>query len=173
LHGQQLFFLVNRRLLVSAIGEVFVLRALLSGIALSPELLGQYGRLSKNRDPVSVLRIGTSRSLASRPSPASHVLHPLAPICYVLPLAGTLSATSAGTLLPLTIAVTSTPNWLSWLGYSPRPPPARAIHSTVAKLALGYAVSCYSTTSLAQGKVRSIADFTGQSAHDKAFPLSR
>jgi len=45
--------------------------ALLSGIALSPELLGRYGRHSKNRDPVSVLRVRTSRSLASFPSPAS------------------------------------------------------------------------------------------------------
>ena len=56
--------------------------ALLSGIALSPELLGRYGRLSKNRDLVSVFRVRTSWLLASLPSPASHVLDPLAPYCY-------------------------------------------------------------------------------------------
>jgi len=58
--------------------------ALLSGIALSPELLGRYGRHSKNRDPVSVLRVRTSWLLASLPSPASHALDPLAPYCYTL-----------------------------------------------------------------------------------------
>jgi len=68
-----------------AIGEVVALVALLSGIALSPELLGRYGRRSKNRDPVSVLRVRTSRSLASLPTPASHALDPLASYCYVLP----------------------------------------------------------------------------------------
>jgi len=56
--------------------------ALLSGIALSPELLGRYGRLSKNRDLVSVFRVRTSWLLASLPSPASHALDPLAPYCY-------------------------------------------------------------------------------------------
>ena len=55
-----------------AIGEVVALVALLSGTALSPELLGRYGRRSKNRDPVSDLRVRTSRSLASLASPASH-----------------------------------------------------------------------------------------------------
>jgi len=56
--------------------------ALLSGIALSPELLSRYGWHSKNCDPVSVLRVRTSWLLASLPSPASHVLDPLAPYCY-------------------------------------------------------------------------------------------
>jgi len=74
-------------------------------------------------------------------------------------LAGTLSAPSAGTLLPLTGAGTSTAEWLSSPGDSPRPPPAPAIYSTVANLALGYAVSWYSTTSLAHAKVRSVADY--------------
>ena len=64
--------------------------ALLSGIALSPELLGRYGRQSKNRDLVSVLRVRTSWLLASPPSPAPHALDPLAPYCY----------NPAGTLLP-------------------------------------------------------------------------
>jgi len=57
--------------------------ALLSGIALSPELLGRYGRHSKNRDPVSVLPVRTSWILASLPSPASHALDPLAPYCCI------------------------------------------------------------------------------------------
>ena len=56
--------------------------ALLSGIALSPELLGRYGRRSKNRDPVSVLRIRISWLGVSISSPASHALDPLAPNCY-------------------------------------------------------------------------------------------
>jgi len=56
--------------------------ALLSGIALSPELLGRYGRHSKNRDPGSVLRVRTAWLLVSLPSPASHALDPLAPYCY-------------------------------------------------------------------------------------------
>ena len=55
--------------------------ALLSGIALSPELLGRNGQRSKNRDLVSVLRVRTSWSSASPPSPASHALDPLAPYC--------------------------------------------------------------------------------------------
>ena len=56
--------------------------ALLSGIALRPELLGRYGRHSKSRDLVSVLRVRTSWLLASLLSPASHALDPLAPYCY-------------------------------------------------------------------------------------------
>jgi len=64
-----------------AIGEVVALVALLSGIALSPELLSRYGRLSKNRELVSVLRVRTSWSSAHLPSPASHALDPLAPYC--------------------------------------------------------------------------------------------
>jgi len=57
--------------------------ALLPGIAPSPELSGRYSRHSKNRDPVSVLRVRTSWLLASLPSPASHALGPLAPYCYI------------------------------------------------------------------------------------------
>jgi len=57
--------------------------ALLSGIALSPEVHGRYGRLSKNRDLVSVLRVRTSWSSASLASPASHALDPLAPYCCI------------------------------------------------------------------------------------------
>jgi len=64
-------------------GEVVALLALLSGIALFPELQVLYGQHSKNCDPVSVLRVRTSRSLASLPSPASHASDPLAPYCYV------------------------------------------------------------------------------------------
>ena len=56
--------------------------ALLSGIALSPELLGRYGRCAKGCDHVSVLHVRTSWSPARLPSPASHTLDPLAPYCY-------------------------------------------------------------------------------------------
>jgi len=74
--------IVNTRSQPRVIGEVVALVALLSGIALSPEMLGRYGRCSKNHDLVSVLRVRTSWSSASLPSPASHVLDPLAPYCY-------------------------------------------------------------------------------------------
>ena len=55
---------------------------LLSGIALSPETLGLYGRCLKNRNLVPVLRVRTSWCPASLPSPASHALDPLAHYCY-------------------------------------------------------------------------------------------
>ena len=77
-------FLVNTQSQSRAIGEVVALVALLSGIALSPELLGRHGRHSKNRDPVSVLRVRTSWFLASLPTPASHASDPLAPYSYAL-----------------------------------------------------------------------------------------
>ena len=135
--------------------------ALLSGIALSPELHDRYGWHSKNCDPVSVLRVRTSRLFGK---PSSSCFPRVRSACTVLlrpSLAGTLSASSAGTLLPLTIAGTSTAEWLSSPDDSPRPPSASAIYSTVANLELGYAVSWYSTTSLAHAKVRSVADFPG------------
>jgi len=75
--------IINTRSQSWAIGEVVALVALLSGIALSPELLGRYGRQSKNRDPVSVLRVRTSWLLGSLPSPASHALDLLALYCYM------------------------------------------------------------------------------------------
>ena len=67
--------------------------ALLSGIALSPELVGRNSQLSKNRDFVSVLCVLTSSLLASLPSPASggqFRLHcsttpQLSPYCLLLP----------------------------------------------------------------------------------------
>jgi len=130
--------------------------ALLSGIALSPELQDRYGRHLKNCDPVSVLRVRTSRSLASLPSPAPHALDPLAPYCYALSSWHLICLPGWHPTAP-TIAGTSTAEWLSSPGDSPRPPPAPAIYSTVANLALGYAVSWYSTTSLAHAKVRSVA----------------
>ena len=74
--------IVNTRSQSRAIGEVVALVALLAGITLSPELLGRYGRHSKNRDPVSVLHVRTSWLLASLPSPASHALDPLALFCH-------------------------------------------------------------------------------------------
>lgn len=70
---------------------------LLSGSALSPELLGRYSQLSKDCDPVSVLRVPTAWSLVSLPSPASHTLdllhHTATPS-----LAGTWTPFQAGTL---------------------------------------------------------------------------
>ena len=127
--------------------------ALLSGIALSSELQDRYGRQAKNCDPVSVLHVHTSRLFGE---PSSSCFSRVGSACTVL-----LPPSSAGTLLPLTIAGTSTAEWLSSPGDFPRPPPAPAIYSTVANLASGYAMSWYSTTSLAHAKVRSVADFPG------------
>ena len=146
--------------------------ALLSGIALSPEVRDRYGQHSKSCDPVSVLRVRTSR-LFGEPFPSRFPR--VGSACTVLlhpSLAGTLSASLAGTLLPLTIAGTFTAAWLSSLGDSPRPPPAPATYSTVANLALGYAVSWYSTTSLAHAKVRSVADYCGQCVPDLPAPVA-
>jgi len=119
--------------------------ALLSGIALCPELQDWYGRHSKSCDPVCVLRVCTSRLFGD---PCSSRFPPVGSAGTVLlhsSLAGTLPAASAGTLLPLTIAGTSTAEWLPSLGNSPHPPRGPAIYSTVANLALAYAVSWYST----------------------------
>jgi len=69
-------------------------------------------------------------------------------------LAGTLSAATAGTLLPLRIAGTSTAEWLSSLGDSPRPSASPAVYSTIATPRACYRVSWYSTTSLARPKVQ-------------------
>jgi len=146
--------------------------ALLSGIALAPELQDRYCRRSKNCDSGSVLRVRTSRlfgepSFSRFPrvgSACTVLLHPC--------LAGTLSAPSAGTLLPLMMAGTLTAEWVSARGDSPRPPPAPAIYSTVANLALGYAVSWYCTTSLAHAKVRSVSDYWGQSVPDLPAPVA-
>jgi len=146
--------------------------ALLSGIALSPELQDRYGRHSKNCDPVSVLRVRTSRLFGE---PSSSRFPRVGSACTVLlhpSLAGTLSAPSAGTVLPLALAGTLTAEWLSSPGDSPRPPPAPAIYSTVANHALGYAVSWYSTTSLAHAKVRSVAQYWGQSVPDLPAPVA-
>jgi len=146
--------------------------ALLSGIALSPELLGRYGRCAKNRDPVSILRVRTSRLFGE---PSSSRFPRVRSACTVLlcpSLAGTLSAPPAGTLLSFMIAGTSTAEWLSSLGDSPRPPPAPATYATVANLALGYAVSWYSTTSLAHAKVRSVANIPGTPPMTNACPIA-
>jgi len=95
---------------------------MLSGIALSAELQDRYGGLSKNCDLGSVLRVRTSRlfgesSLSRFPrvrSACTVLLHPS--------LAVTLPAAFAGTLLPITIAGTTTTEWLSSPVGSPRPP---------------------------------------------------
>ena len=139
---------------------------MLSGIALSPGLQDRYGRHSKNCDPITVLRVRTSRLFGEPSSSRFPRVRSAGTVLLRPSLAGTLSAALAGTLLPLPIAGTSTAEWLSSPGDSPRPPPAPAIYSTVANLALGYAVSWYSTTSLANAKVRSVADYWGQSIPD-------
>jgi len=120
--------------------------ALLSGIALSHELLGRYGRHSNNRDPVSVLRVRTSRSLASLPSPASHTSDPLAPYCYTLP-AGTLlrsgwHPTPTSPLLAPSL-LSGSPRWGTPLAFFTH----YAIYSTVATCD-GYGIPWYSTTYL-------------------------
>jgi len=121
--------------------------ALLSGFALSPELVGQYGRHSKYRDRVSVLCVRTSWSLASLPSPASHRLDPLALYCYTLlagilpPSAGTSSASSS-LLAPLLLS--GSPHWVTPLAFFTH----YAIYSTVAT-SCSYSGSWYSTASLA------------------------
>jgi len=146
--------------------------ALLSGIALSPELRDRYGRYSKNCDPVSVLRVCTSRLFGE---PSSSRFPRVRFACTVLlhpSLAGTLSAPSGGTLLPFTIGGTSTAEWLSSPGDSACPPPVPAIYSTVANLGLSYAVSWYSTTSLAYAKVRSVAAPWLLACWDIACPCS-
>ena len=127
--------------------------ALLSDIALSPELQDRYGRYSKDCDPVSVLRVRTCWLFGEHSSSRFPRVRSACTVLQHPSLAGTLSAPLAGTLLPPTIAGTSTAEWLSSLGDSPRPPPSPEIYSTVANLALGYAVSWYSTTSLAHAKV--------------------
>jgi len=143
--------------------------ALLSGIALPPELQDRYGRHSKNCDPVFVLRVRTSQ-LFGEPSSSRFpqvgsagtlLLHPS--------LAGTLSAPSAGTLLPLMIDGTSTAEWLSSLGHSPRPSPSPAIYSTVAPRD-GYGIPWYSTTSLDVPKVCR-SPITGDSPSPTRSPL--
>ena len=125
--------------------------ALLSGFALSPELLGRYGRHSKNRDPVSVLRVCTSQSLASLPSPASHTFDPLAPYCYtllagtLLPLAGTLSASS---LLLAPLLLSGSYRWVAPLAFFTH----YATYSTVATR-VGYCIPWYCTISVDVAKV--------------------
>ena len=98
--------------------------ALLSGIALSHELQDRYGGHSKNYDPVSVLRVRTSRLFGE---PSSSRFPRVGSACTVMlhpSLAGTLSAPAAGTLLPLMMAGILTAEWLSSPGDSPRPRPA-------------------------------------------------
>jgi len=81
---------------------------LLSGIALSPKVLGRYRRHSKNGDVLSVLRVRTSWCLANLPPPASDALDPLPPYCY----------NQAGTLL------------LPPLSLSSRRPPSSSMRSS-------------------------------------------
>ena len=125
--------------------------ALLSGIVLSPELLGRYGRRTKNRDPVSVLRSRTSWSLASLPSSPSDALYPLTQYWYtllagtLLPPADTLAALST-LLAPLLLS--ESPRWVAPLAFFTR----YATYSTVATC-VGYRIPGYCTISLDVPKV--------------------
>jgi len=95
--------------------------ALLSGIALSPELLGRYGRHTKSRDPVSVLRVRTSRLFGE---PSSSRFPRVGSACTVLlhPLCWHLTAVQLAPYCPVPVAGTITAQWLSSPGGSPRPP---------------------------------------------------
>jgi len=194
--------IVNTRSQLRVIGEVVALVALLSGIALSPEVHGRYGRLSKNRDLVSVLRVRTSWSSASLPSPASHALDPLAPYCciqlapYCLFLPPPWASLSSGilsgsdALSPVTRdhargAVISTgrplvyPLWLAppLLSGSPRRVAPLALFTRYAIYSTvatraGYGIPWYCTISLGVPKVWR-APITGRSACVSVLPLSR
>ena len=145
--------------------------ALLSGIAHSPELQDRYGRHSKSCDPVSVLSVRTSRLFGE---PSSSRFPRVRSACTVLlhPLCWHLTTVQLAPYCPVPIAGTITAEWLSSPGGSPRLSSAPAIYSTVANLALGYAVSWYSTTSLAQAKIRSFPDYWGQSVPDLPPPVA-
>jgi len=147
--------------------------ALLSGIALSPELQDWYGRHSKNCDPVSVLRVRTFRLFGE---PSSSRFPRVRSACTVLlhpSLAGTLSASLAGTLLPLTIAGISTAEWLSSPGGSPRPPhpllrfTLRSQTSHWVTLCHGIALPPWPML-----KARSVADFPGTAPVTNACPAA-
>jgi len=120
--------------------------ALLSGIARSRELRGRYSWHSKNCHPVSVLRLHTSQSLSSLPSPASHLLDPLSPYCYTLPalILLPLAATLSDPFLLLPPALPSgSPRCVAPPTFFTR----YNINSTVAPC-FGYPESWYSTATL-------------------------
>ena len=95
--------------------------ALLSGIALSPELQDLYGRHAKNCDPVSVLRVRTSRLFGE---PSSPRFPRVGSACTVLlhRLCWHLTAVQLAPYCPVPIAGTITAEWLSSPGGFPRPP---------------------------------------------------
>jgi len=94
---------------------------MLSGIALSPELQDRYGRHSKNCDPVSVLRVRTSRLFGE---PSSSGFPRVRSTCTVLlhTLCWHLTAVQLAPYCPVPVAGTITAKWLSSPGGSPRPP---------------------------------------------------
>lgn len=102
-YGTRVGFCLRGFGIVVALGEVIALLALLallSGISLSPKLLGRYSWHSKNGDSVSLLCVHTSWFLTCLPPLSSHVWIPLH--CTAAPsLAGTLTASLAGTLSAL------------------------------------------------------------------------
>jgi len=108
--------------------------ALLSGIALCPELLGLHGGHSKSCDLVSrppclFFLVSGEPSLSWFPHVGSAytvLLHPS--------LAGTLSAPSAGILLPMTLAGTFTAEWVS----SPGAPLRLPLHMRSCNLLYGH-----------------------------------
>jgi len=146
--------------------------ALLSSIALSPELQDRYGRHAKNCDPVSVLRVRTSRLFGE---PSSSRFPRVGSACTVL-----LHTLWLAPLLPLwlapycpfPVAGIFSAEWLSSPGGSRRLLlPSRDLLYGRNSL-VGYAGSWYSTTSVAHAKVRS-APIPGQPARVNALPRSR
>jgi len=146
--------------------------AQLSGIALSPELQDRYGWHAKNCDPVSVLRVRTSRLFGE---PSSSRFPRVGSACTVLlpPLCWHLTAVQLAPYCPVPIPGTITAEWLSWPGGSPHPPhPLLRFTLLSHNLALGYAVSWYRTTSLAHAKVQFVADYWGQPVPDLPAPVA-
>ena len=145
--------------------------ALLSGIALSPELQDRYGRHAKSCDPVSVLRVRTSRLFGE---PSSSRFPRVGSACTVL-----LHHSLAGTLLPLWLApycllrqlapprLSGSPRRVAPLALFTR----YAIYSTVAPR-VGYGIPWYCTISLDVPKVCR-APITGHSTRVSVLPLSR
>jgi len=142
-------------------GEVLALVALLSAIALSPELQDRHGRHAKNCDPVSVLPVRTSR-LSGEPSSSRFprvgsactvLLHPH---CWHLTaVSWHLTAVSwhrtAGPSLLAPLLLSGSPRWVAPLAFFT----CFATYSTVATRC-GYPGSWYSTASLTWTTLRGV-----------------
>ena len=109
--------------------------------------------------------------LASLPPPASHALNPLAQYCCALSGRHPSLALRLAPYCLVPVAGTLTAEWLSSPGGSPCPlhPPRDFFYGR--NWLVGYARSCYSTTSLAYAKVQS-PPICGQPARVNALPYS-